>query len=406
MRENFIIDLHFNVILDRLKLQNFRNYERLDLGLQGGNTLLYGANGAGKTNILEAIFALATTKSFRARNDREMINQRLNRAEVPFPFARLQGDALEEGRSVRVEILVALGQGGKSENGGTARKQFRLNGVARRASDVVGQIKAVLFSPADVEIVSGSPSARRRYVDLMLCQVDRSYLRLLQSYGRVVQQRNGVLSRIPARSRESVLEFWDEKLVIDGSEIIRRRVAMMTSLAVLVREMYGELSGGAEAMDIMYAPSVEEATRTGVSAGVNSGEDGISEAFRRKLESETRRSSDARLTSVGPHRDDLSLSIDGDSLLAFGSRGQHRTAALALRMAEARYIADQTGERPILLLDEALGELDDQRREHLLRFVRAYPQVVLTGTSADAFPAAFRRDARLLHIDSGRIVDF
>lgn len=388
------------MILERLQLQHFRNYAKLDLELSAGSTLLFGPNGAGKTNVVEAIFTLATTKSFRARLDREMIDRDLEPGEVPFPFARLQGDATQDGNPIRVEVLIAGAEAGKTDNGSSVRKQFRLNGSPKRASDVVGQVKAVLFSPADVEIVSGSPSARRRYIDVMLCQVDHSYLRLLQSYTRILQQRNGVLTRISGRSKGTVLEFWDEKLVAEGSEIIRRRIYLMGRLTGFAREKYAEVSGGSEELEVAYIPSV-----VGLEAenGSELETDGIAAAFRSGLEAEARRRDDLRMTTVGPHRDDLGLSIDGGSLLAYGSRGQHRTAAMALRMAEAAFILDQTGQEPILLLDEALGELDDDRRDHLLEFVGGYPQVVLTGTSASAFPEAFRRNASLLRVQAGQV---
>ncbi|HEV3311036.1 MAG TPA: DNA replication/repair protein RecF [Chloroflexota bacterium] len=388
------------MILERLQLQHFRNYAKLDLELSPGSTLLYGANGAGKTNVVEAIFTLATTKSFRARFDREMIGRDLEPGEVPFPFARLQGDATQDGNPIRVEVLIAAAEAGKTDNGSSVRKQFRLNGSPKRASDVVGQVKAVLFSPSDVEIVSGSPSARRRYIDVMLCQVDHSYLRLLQNYTRILQQRNGVLTRISGRSKGTVLEFWDEKLVAEGSEIIRRRLYLMGRLAAFAREKYAEVSGGSEELEVAYVPSI-----AGLELGNGSEPDGdgIATAFRSGLEAEARRRDDLRMTTVGPHRDDMGLSIDGGSLLAYGSRGQHRTAAMALRMAEAAFILDQTGQEPILLLDEALGELDDDRRDHLLAFVGGYPQVVLTGTSATAFPEAFRRTASLLRVQAGQV---
>jgi len=387
------------VILTRLQLQHFRNYRKLDLALGPGSTLLHGSNGAGKTNIVEAIFTLATTKSFRTRTDRELIDRGFDPLDSPFPFARLQGDVESDGTPIRIEILVS----GQSEGvAGSARKQFRLNGAPKRASDVVGQIKAVLFSPADVEIVSGSPSARRRYLDLMLCQVDPTYLRLLQSYTRIVQQRNGVLTRLGGRHQPALLEVWDQKLVAEGSRLIIRRETMMRSLAASAREMYTLLSSGAEIFEVAYAPSLAE----GLPA--NDGDDTrrlarICEAFSRSLESETRRNRDLRVTPVGPHRDDLTLAIDGEPLLAYGSRGQQRTAALALRMAEARYIFNQTSRQPVLLLDEALGELDEQRRDALLTFVRKYPQVVLTGTTPAAYPEEFRRESVLLRVNSGEI---
>jgi len=393
------------VILERLQLQHFRNYRRLDLKLAPGSTLLYGPNGAGKTNVVEAVFTLATTKSFRARTDRELIDRTLDPSDVPFAFARLQGDAADGGsRAVRVEVLIASGDESRSGEGGTTRKQFRLNGVPRRAGDVVGQIKAVLFSPSDVEIVTAAPSARRRYLDLMLCQVDHTYLRLLQSYGRIVQQRNGVLTRLGGRSQQAVLDIWDDKLIAEGSEITRRRALATSSLATIAREMYGTLSGGAEDLALAYAPSVGTFVEAPGAVADVAQSGSIDDVFRRLLERESRRGADQRVTSVGPHRDDLTLLIDGVSLLAFGSRGQQRTAALALRMAEAKYINERTRQQPILLLDEALGELDDGRRAHLLGFVGDYPQVILTGASRDAFPADFIDASSVLQVRAGEIV--
>jgi DNA replication and repair protein RecF len=425
------------VILTRLQLQHFRNYPRLDLALEPGSTLLYGPNGAGKTNIVEAVFTLAATKSFRARADREMIDRTLDPSEPPFPFARLQGDAVDNGREpVRVEILIAAAESRNGSGEGAVRKRFRLNGSARRAGDIVGQIKAVLFSPGDVDIVIGSPSARRRYMDLMLCQIDYSYLRTLQSYGRVVQQRNAVLTKLQGRSQCSVLNVWDEKLVADGSELMLRRLAMMSRLGPLARETYRELAGGGETLDVAYVPSAGavEGGGAGVldATGSSAGHGGaisadrlgtvydngtlvgetdrdasvarISSAFREKLASETNRVAEQRVTIVGPHRDDLTLLLDGAPLMAFGSRGQQRTASLALRIAEARFIREATGRQPILLLDEALGELDEERREHLLRFVTSAPQVILTGTSEHAFDEEFWRAATLLQIRDGSII--
>lgn len=380
------------MILTRLQLQHFRNYVRLDLPLTSGSTLLHGPNGAGKTNVVEAIFALATTKSFRARSDRELIDRNEDPGEAPFLFARIQGDVVADERSIRVEILVGNEAASPSETS-AIRKRFRLNGIPRRASDVVGQVKAVLFAPTDVDIITGSPSTRRRYIDLMLCQVDPSYLRLLQAYQRVVQQRNAVLTRLEPRSHPGVLEFWDEKLVSEGAELIARRIALMTRLSTFASGMYANLAGRRETLSVAYCPNV----------GPLNGDDDIPAAFRARLQAEARRSLDQRVTLVGPHRDDLALLIDGVSLQSYGSRGQHRTAALALRMAEAKYIQDRTGEQAVLLLDEALSELDDDRRASLLAFVGQHPQVILTATTAAAFPAEFRRHAALLHVSSGTV---
>lgn len=380
------------MILTRLQLQHFRNYRRLDLQLGPGSTLLHGDNGAGKTNVVEAIFALATTKSFRARSDRELIDRNEDPDEAPYPFARIQGDLESEYRSIRVEMLIGH-EGGQTGENGSTRKRFRLNGTPRRATDVVGQVKAVLFAPSDVDLITGSPSLRRRYLDLMLCQVDPSYLRMLQSYQRVVQQRNAVLVRLSHRFDPGELEFWDEKLVSDGTELIGRRVGLMERLSAFATDMYASISGRRETLRVAYCPSI---------GPVSDGDD-VAETFRARLKSEERRSLHQGLTLVGPHRDDLAFLLDEGSLQSFGSRGQHRTAALALRMAEARYIRDRTGEQAVLLLDEALSELDEDRRAGLLEFVRSHPQVVLTGTTPASFPEDFRADAALLHVVSGEI---
>lgn len=343
--------------------------------------------------MVEAIFTLAATKSFRTRSDQELIDKNLDPADVPYPFARLQGDAESGGGAIRVEMLIGAAESKWNGNTGVIRKRFRLDGAPRRASDIVGKIKAVLFSPSDVDMVTGPPSVRRRYVDLMLSQVDQSYLRLLQSYSRVVQQRNATLTSMPPRGPSSMLEFWDAKLVSEGSEIVRRRFEMMARLAGAASDVYSDLSGQQEHLEVRYRPSIGEL----------SDDRDVPDAFRERLSQEWGRSRERGITLVGPHRDDLELSIDGMPLHAYGSRGQHRTAVLALRMAEAGYIANHTGDQPLLLLDEALGELDERRRDHLLDFSGRHPQVVLTGTSRNAFPEEFQAHANVLHVQAGEV---
>lgn len=382
------------MILTRLQLQHFRNYRRLDLEFGPGSTLVYGANGAGKTNIVEAIFSLATTKSFRARTDRELIDLGFDPLDAPYPFARLQGEAESATKSVKVEMLLTAHEEG-------VRKQFRLNGLPKRASDVVGQIKAVLFSPTDVEIVGGSPSGRRRYIDVMLSQVDPTYLRILQAYSKTVQQRNAVLTRLGGRSDRDLLEIWDDRLINEGTKIVMRRRQMMERLSGLAQEAYRVLSREAEQLSIGYLSTTGEWKHETPDGAPTS--DQVAAAFAANLEAQSNSGRDLRVTPVGPHRDDLIVDIDGNALLAFGSRGQQRTAALALRMAEAQYIAECTGQEPVLLLDEALGELDDDRRDALVAFSSTYPQVVLTGTNSAAYPEAFRHNSMVLEVHDGTV---
>lgn len=390
------------MILTQLQLQHFRNYQRLDLFLKPGQTLLYGPNAGGKTNIVEAIYTLATTKSFRARADREMITRGSEQDSFPFPFARLQGDATtDSGEQTRVEILISAPAVNDGPPGAT-RKQFRLNGAPKRAGDVVGQLKAVLFSPSDVDIVAGSPSARRRYIDLMLCQVDRSYLRLLQTYSRIVQQRNSALTANNGSAYRSVIEILDDKLVSEGSQIIARRLEMIEALSEYAAKIYTEIAGAAEDLSVSYASTIGSTTERGT-VSTRHASDNVIGVFQEQLKAERTRSREQRVTAIGPHRDDLNLTLDGEPVIAYGSRGQQRTVSLALKMAEARYMRDRTGQEPILLLDEALSELDDSRRRHLLGFISQAPQVILTGTSDAPFKDHVEVSAQLLRVDAGKI---
>ncbi len=383
------------MLLRRLNVRHFRTYESLDLQVSPGVTLLYGPNAAGKTNILEAVFVLATTKSFRTRSEREFINWNSAQEGVP-RYTRLEADAEAAGGPFRVEISIAEQAGRQGASEGSIRKQFKLNGAPKRASDVVGVLKAVLFSPDDVALVTGTPSQRRRYMDLMLCQIDHRYLRLLQEYGRVLEQRNSLLQRLRGRpDPATLLEFWDERLVAAGVEILASRKSMLRIVNDFAAEAYTDLAGLGEELVIAYRPSLIGAA--------DSSDAQLPGLFRQRLEQLQSKEIYQGVTLCGPHRDDLEFLIDGSNAQSFGSRGQQRTVALSLRVAEMRYMTNRTGEQPILLLDEALSELDDDRRRLLLRIIGTHPQVLITTSILDAFPAEFQEHATLLHVDRGQV---
>jgi DNA replication and repair protein RecF len=278
----------------------------------------------------------------------------------------------------------------------SVRKQFKLNGTPKRAGDIVGEIKAVLFSPDDVSLVTGSPSGRRRYMDLMLCQIDHRYLRLLQEYGRIVVQRNSLLQRLRGRpDPASLLEFWDDKLVSAGVEIMTARKGMLGVLDDFAREAYTDISGLAEELIIVYRPSLEDA------ADALDGD--LANLFRRRLAQIQTKEIYQGMTLCGPHRDELQFLVNGTDAQYFGSRGQQRSIALSLRLSELRYMTNRTSEQPILLLDEALAELDDERRSLLLRLMESHPQVLVTTSNIASFPEEFRDHSTLLHVDGGQI---
>ncbi|MDQ2741484.1 MAG: DNA replication and repair protein RecF, partial [Chloroflexota bacterium] len=305
------------------------------------------------------------------------------------------GDAEANGGPIRVDVSI-VEQGPRGPVESSVRKQFKLNGRAKRAADVVGAIEAVLFSPDDTALVTGSPSGRRRYMDLMLCQVDHHYLRGLQEYGRVVMQRNSLLQRLRGRpDPATLLEFWDEKLVGAGVHIMTIRRQMLRVLHDFAREAYTDLAGLGEELSVGYRPSLEDA---------DAPDSDLPGLFRHRLAQLQTKEIYQGMTLCGPHRDDLQLLVNGKDVQYYGSRGQQRSVALALRLAEMRYMTNRTGEQPILLLDEALAELDDDRRRLLLRLMETHPQVIVTTSNLSSYSPEFRDHATLLRVDDGKIM--
>ncbi|MGH2447714.1 MAG: DNA replication/repair protein RecF [Chloroflexota bacterium] len=380
--------------LNRLRLRHFRTYDTLDLRLSPGVTILHGWNATGKSNILEAIFALATTRSFRARTDRDLIAWEGAEEGVP-RHTRVAGDA--EARNGPVRLSLMISEVPRGADGAMARKQFRINGKAVRASEVVGAIKAVLFSPDDTALITASPSVRRRFMDLMLCQIDHRYLRLLQEYSRVVTQRNSLLQQLRGRpDPSSLLSFWDERLIGIGVDIMIARKDMLRLLSAFAAEAYTDLAGIDERLQVVYRPSLEGAAEA---QHVE-----LSGLFAERLGQLQSKEIYQGVTLAGPHRDDLQMLIDGADAQYFASRGQQRSIALALRLAELHYMTNRTGEQPILLLDEALAELDDDRQRLLLRLAEQHPQVLITTSHLAGFPSDFRDRARLIEVQYGRAI--
>ena len=380
--------------LRQLALTNFRNYARQDLDLEPGPVLLLGQNAQGKTNLLEAVFLLATGRSERAETDADFIAWG-TRDEMQ-PYARVVGAAHRGTGDLTVEVAV-LGRAGAK--GLVASKRFKLNGVPKRASDVIGGITAVLFTTDDMELVKGAPSGRRRYLDIMLSQVDRAYLRALQRYTKVITQRNALLKRIQdGAAQSSELAYWDDELSRDGAVILATRAAAVAQLSTTAASMHARLSGEREQLALAYQPRFIDTWSP--ARIIDAGADAVAAALLDKLHTTHPRDVAAGVTLSGPHRDDLSMTLGGESAASFASRGQQRTAALALRLAEAELLHARGGEHPILLLDDVLSELDESRRASVLAAIDA-DQVWITSPDPDRFDAAFVRTAQAWHIASG-----
>ena len=256
--------------LTRLALTNVRTFRRLDIPLERGSYVVTGPNGAGKTNLLEAIALLATTRSGRAGADAELIAQVALREE-PLPAAQLLADVSTATGGVTVEVIVASREARPRDDAGRlppTSRRFRVNGVARRASDLIGQLRVVMFSADDLEIIDGSPSQRRRYLDITISQIDREYVRALQRYQRVLQQRNHLLRRIQERrARPDELEFWDGELATSGAVLLQRRATVLDGLARGAAEHYRELAPGEEALSVCYVAGRGRRPRRRVARG-------------------------------------------------------------------------------------------------------------------------------------------
>jgi DNA replication and repair protein RecF len=387
--------------LSHLTLQNYRNYPSLDLTLAPGVSVFAGDNAQGKTNLLEAIYLLATTRTQRSSNDSDLV--RWEAAESESPVARLSGKARRRNGDIEITIAIGLAaQTGPGRERGHASKRLLVNGVPRRASDVVGQIAAVLFTAQDIELLTGPPALRRRYLDITISQVNPLYLRSLQRYSRIVLQRNSLLRRIQeGAARTDQLGYWDEELCREAVQIFGVRAAALGWLAIRAAESHARLSGDREALSIAYQPQLPPDVST---EDLERPADELRAQMCRGLASIQRREIAAGVSLYGPHRDDMLFSINGAAAGAFGSRAQQRTAALALRLAETGYIENEAGDKPILLLDDILSELDARRRGSVLETLGGADQMLITTTEAAGVTGGVLGSAHRFGVLAGQVM--
>ena len=395
--------------IEHLSLTNFRNYARLELSLPAsGPVLLYGENAQGKTSILEAITYLATSTSPYTTSDRQLIHWRTE--GEPIPFARLSAQ-LGGGAYQKLDITLMLDMTSGSPR---FKKSVKLNHVEKRVMDVVGLLNVVLFLPQDLSLIEGAPSDRRRFMDTALRQIDRDYRLALHEYEKALPQRNALLKRIAdGRASADELAYWDEQLACHGAVIIAGRQQFLRELEILARNNHHALSGGREMLSLRYLPSLlptadnDGRQRTFSLPGLDLDRQltaaQIQPQFCAQL-LERRREAIARgMTVAGPHRDELRLLINERDCGDFGSRGQARTAVMALRFAELSWMRDQLDEYPLFLLDEVAAELDARRRRFLLDRLDGSAQTLLTSADLDNFDDAFLARAAVYHVVNGQI---
>ncbi len=376
--------------LSRLSLAHFRNCAGLKLDLPPGLIAVLGGNGQGKSNLLEAAYLLSIAKSYRSNVERELVSWEAQKAvEQQGDAAALEYQTLVTGdveqSAGRLRIIIGLRlMRSEGDSPWQVQKEIRVNGAVTSASGLVGQMNAVLFTAADVDLVLGPPSGRRRFLDILISQADRPYLRALQRYQRVLTQRNSLLRQVREnRAAPAELDFWDAELVKEGSAVVARREEVVQRLSPLAGDAYRTLAGG-EALSVAYQPSVTAAA--------------MPQAIADSRVAEIR----AGLTLLGPHRDDLLLAIDAMPAAVYASRGQARTIGLALRLAEATFLRETRRQEPVLLLDDVLSELDPDRRRRVLAEVSRYQQAIVTAADPALFAGAPVAPAMTVHIEKGK----
>jgi DNA replication and repair protein RecF len=377
--------------LNRLLLEHFRSYESAELLPDAGLTVVAGANGAGKTNLLEAIFVAVTGRSHRSASDHELVHH-----GSPFARVRLDMGDPKGGHGARLELLVP---GAEAPPG--IRKRLTLNGVPRRSSTVTESVRAVLFRPEEMLLLVGSPSERRRFCDSILAQRDRRTARDLAELSRVLTQRNALLRLIRAEERETAdLGFWDEQLVQVGARVMAARLALVAELAELIGPLHAAVAPGQDeggSVQLVYSDSLKG------HAGGARGPDELSEAFRRRMEDVRQKEVWHGVSLVGPQRDDLRVELAGRDVAAHASRGQQRTIILALKLAETDLLGEGEAPTPLVLLDDVFSELDATRSERVLDLLLERGQVLVTTADAASLPARHRRSVPTWHVDQGRL---
>lgn len=357
--------------IESVQLKNFRNYKTLELELDKGTNIFYGDNAQGKTNILESVYICGTTKSHKSSKDKEII--RFGEEE-----SHIRMMVRKDGLSYKLDMHLR-----KNKAKGAA-----INGLPiKKARELFGIVNLVFFSPEDLNIIKNGPGERRRFMDMELCQLDQIYLTDLSGYNHIVNQRNKLLKDLFVKpSLKGTLDIWDIQMADYGKKVIEKRQRFVEELNEVIRDIHRNLTGGEELLEVIYEPSA-------------SAEDFESTLFRNR-----ERDMRMKMTSAGPHRDDLCFLVNGIDIRRFGSQGQQRTAALSLKLSEIYLVKKKISDTPVLLLDDVLSELDSSRQTYLLDSIHDI-QTLITCTGLDDFISHQFHINRVFRVMKGEVFE-
>lgn len=368
--------------LSELSLKKFRNYIDINISLKNGINILIGKNAQGKTNFLESIYVLSLTHSHRTNNDRDLINWDNNEAYIGGKLVKKTG-------IIPIELII-----------GKKGKKGKVNHLEQtKLSTYVGNINVVLFAPEDLKIVKGSPSIRRQFMNQEFGQISPKYLYNLSQYKSILKQKNNYLKKIKYNKSSDLLylDVLNDQLSAYGAEIVKARKKFLKKLEKWSQDLYGKISQNAEKLTFDYNNQVSEKPDDSIYV--------FYEKYKKKFKEYQKKEIDQGTTLIGPHRDDLLFKLNNKNVQSFGSQGQQRSVALAVKLSEIDLMKEVTGEYPILLLDDVLSELDDFRQTHLLKAIQSKVQTFLTTTSLSGIIEKLIDTPKIFKVNSGNIVE-
>ena len=369
--------------LQQLQLHDFRNYKTVNVTFSPQINILLGDNAQGKTNLLEAIYVLALARSHRTNSDRELIRWHQD-------FARITGRVIRHTGPLSLELII-------SKKG----KKARVNHLEQvRLSQYIGHFNVILFAPEDLALVKGGPSVRRRFIDMEYGQVNAKYLYISTQYRQVLRQRNKYLRQLQTHQAKDLiyLDVLSEQLAVLGAQIITARAQFIEQMQYWAQRIHHQITKEQEQLTLRYVTQVNSKI---ISQGIKIVQKKLQELYQQYRQREIERG----MTLIGPHHDDLVFLINGNNVQTFGSQGQQRTTALSIKLAEIDLMHKQTGEYPVLLLDDVLSELDPLRQTHLLKTIQDKVQTFLTTPSLDGIAKEFIHKPRVFYVANGTLIE-
>lgn len=366
--------------LKHLELRNYRNYAKVSTDFSPQINVLIGSNAQGKTNLLESVYVLAITRSHRSNNDRDLVR-------FGADFARIDGRVSRKLGNTDLRLVISS-QG----------KRAKVNNLdAPKLSAYMGKLNVILFAPEDLNLVKGSPALRRRFIDMEFGQMSPAYLANLTMYKKALKQRNAYLKQLKFHQTKNLtfLDVLTDQVAQYGGAVITARAKLLQDMGKFAAVIHSDITRGGEVLQLRYVSQVHDDAFGDADAATARLQDLFAKSRQRELDQGT--------SLVGPHRDDVQFIVNDRDVATFGSQGQQRTTALAVKLAEIDLMKQETGEYPVLLLDDVLSELDDNRQTHLLRAIQDKVQTFLTTTSLDGIAREIIQEPAIFHVDDGTL---